>query len=156
VKVPSGITFEIKYWVRKVQVAIVPKHHGKATRTQAIKSLRGSDAPSGDGLPNFWRIDMVHTEDRAVYGKIYTQGLAFDLLDLAPQKRYEVPAKLRDGVSVFLVADVEGVAKVIWVSHWSGFVIVPFQQPELKPINFDIVEGEDEETQDIKQLPIAE
>ena len=88
---------------------------------------------------------MVHIEDRAVYGKIYTQGMSFDLLDLAPQKsmQFQVPAKLRDGVAVFLVADVAGQAKVIWVSHWSGFVIIPSEQPELKPITFEIVEGDD-------------
>lgn len=100
---------------------------------------------------------MVHQEDRAVYGKIYTQGLAFDLLQLEPlrRERYDLPKRLRDGIAVFLVADAEGVAKVIWVSHWSGFVIIPFPQPQLKPINFELVEGDDI-LENTDTLPTAE
>lgn len=103
---------------------------------------------------------MVHEEERAIYGKIYTQGLAFDLLDLSPQKgamRDGIPTGLRDGVAVFLVMDAEGIVKVIWVSHWSGYVIVPHALPELKTAKFLIDEGDDTESNiQISTLTVVE
>jgi hypothetical protein len=85
-----------------------------------------------------------HVEERIIYGRIYTQGLAFDLLSLEPQKtlKRDVPRGLRDGVEVFLVADADGSVKQLWASHWSGFVIIP-QEPILKALRFELVEGDD-------------
>jgi hypothetical protein len=83
---------------------------------------------------------MVHTEDRIVVGKIYTQGLALDLLNLEPN--YAIPVKLREHVFVFQVVDVEGFQKTLLVSK--GDFAILLSEPELKPVKYMVEEGEHE------------
>lgn len=76
-------------------------------------------------------------EERLVVGKIYTQGMSFDLLDMVPHAPVEF--RLRGVMLVFQVADVNGVGKSLYVSE-GCFAIIP-SEPKVKPITY-IVEGE--------------
>ena len=84
-------------------------------------------------------MDNTHTEQRMVFGRIYTQGLFFDLLSLSPMERLKdyLPADLREHVQVFLIVDAYGTAKPLYVSTWSGYTIVPYT-PKLMDVTFEL------------------
>ncbi len=90
-------------------------------------------------------------EDRIVYGKIFTQGLVFEVLNLEPH--YAIPYKLRDNVLVFEVMDVGGYFRTLLVSKES-FAIVLYE-PSVKSVKF-LVEGEEFAKVDMSKVFDAE
>lgn len=71
-----------------------------------------------------------------VVGVLHSQGHSFSMLDLAPQKRAEIPFSLQEHVLVFSCV-VENFAQVVIVAR-GDFMITPLLEPKELEVNYYI------------------
>ena len=87
----------------------------------------------------------VLTENRLIYGKIYTQGQEFHLLNLKPATPIEIG--LREYCLAFEVADDFGTAKTLIVTK-GNFAIIP-EEPRFETIRYEL-----EDVQEPISIPV--
>lgn len=77
-----------------------------------------------------------------IVGVLHSQAHSFSMLDLAPQKRAEIPHSLQEHVLVFQCV-VEGFAQSVIVAR-GDFMITPLLEPTELEVNYYIEEPEQE------------
>lgn len=78
-----------------------------------------------------------------VVGVLHSQGHSFSMLDLAPQKRAQIPLSLYERSLVFYCV-VDGFAQNVVLSQNSSFLITPLLEPTELEVKYYIETEESE------------
>jgi hypothetical protein len=81
------------------------------------------------------------TQNMQIVGKLYAEGLEFDLLQLTPAERFAQPTYLRNDALPFYVRDPFGQATYVVVK--GNFVIWAYPRPVEMPVTLFLEEDEE-------------